>query len=216
MAMTFTLTPEPEDEAREAGRLLFAGPVTFVKGVVAMSGLPPADRLEVCFAGRSNVGKSSLINALTGRKTLARASNTPGRTQEINYFALGEDRYLVDLPGYGYAEAPVAIVAKWQALLKQYLSGRVTLRRAFVLIDARHGVKAVDEEILKLLDRSAVTFQAVLTKVDKINRTERAAVIEQVKGALGKHPAAYPEIVVTSSEKGEGIETLRALIATME
>lgn len=216
MTMTFTLTPEPEEAAREAGRLLFAGPVTFVKGVVAMSGLPPADRLEVCFAGRSNVGKSSLINALTGRKTLARASNTPGRTQEINYFALGEERYLVDLPGYGYAEAPLAVVAKWQALLKQYLSGRVTLRRAFVLVDARHGVKAVDEDILTLLDRSAVTFQAVLTKVDKINRTEREAVIEQVKGALTKHPAAYPEIVVTSSEKGEGIETLRALIATME
>lgn len=216
MAMTFTTATEPEDEAKETGRLLFAGPVTFVKGVVDMPGLPPADRLEVCFAGRSNVGKSSLINALTGRKTLARASNTPGRTQEINYFALGQDRFLVDLPGYGYAEAPVAVVAKWQALLKQYLSGRVTLRRAFVLIDARHGVKAVDEEILTLLDRSAVTFQAVLTKVDKISRTERDAVIEQVKVALGKHPAAYPEIVVTSSEKGEGIETLRALIATME
>jgi GTP-binding protein len=216
MTLQFTLAPEPEDDAREAGRLMFAGPVTFVKGVVAMSGLPPADRLEVCFAGRSNVGKSSLINALTGRKTLARASNTPGRTQEINYFALGEERYLVDLPGYGYAEAPVAIVAKWQALLKQYLSGRATLRRAFVLVDARHGVKAVDEEILTLLDRSAVTFQTVLTKVDKINATERAAVIEQVKGALAKHPAAYPEIIVTSSEKGEGIETLRALIATME
>jgi GTP-binding protein len=216
MSLQFSLAPEPEDEAREAGRLLFAGPVTFVKGVVAMPGLPPADRLEVCFAGRSNVGKSSLINALTGRKALARASNTPGRTQEINYFALGEERYLVDLPGYGYAEAPVAVVAKWQALLKQYLSGRATLRRAFVLVDARHGIKAVDEEILTLLDRSAVTFQAVLTKVDKISRTEREAVIEQVKGALGKHPAAYPEIVVTSSEKGEGIETLRALIATME
>jgi GTP-binding protein len=216
MTLQFTLAPEPEDEARESGRLLFAGPVTFVKGVVAMPGLPPADRLEVCFAGRSNVGKSSLINALTGRKTLARASNTPGRTQEINYFALGEERYLVDLPGYGYAEAPVAVVAKWQALLKQYLSGRATLRRAFVLVDARHGIKAVDEEILTLLDRSAVTFQAVLTKVDKISRAEREAVIEQVKGALGKHPAAYPEIVVTSSEKGEGIETLRALIATME
>jgi GTP-binding protein len=214
--MQFKLVDEPEFEAREKGRLLFAGPVDFVKGVVAMSGLPPADRREVCFAGRSNVGKSSLINALTGRKTLARASNTPGRTQEINYFALGEERYLVDLPGYGYAEAPVAIVAKWQALLKQYLAGRQTLRRAFVLIDARHGVKAVDEEILKLLDRSAVTYQAVLTKVDKINRTEREAVIEQVKGALAKHPAAFPEIVVTSSEKGEGIETLRAVIATLE
>jgi GTP-binding protein len=216
MSLAFTLAPEPDDEAREAGRLLFAGPVTFVKGVVAMAGLPPADRLEVCFAGRSNVGKSSLINALTGRKTLARASNTPGRTQEINYFALGEARYLVDLPGYGFAEAPVAVVAKWQALLKQYLAGRQTLRRAFVLVDARHGVKAVDEEILTLLDRSAVTFQAVLTKVDKITRTERGAVIDQVKGALARHPAAYPEIVVTSSEKGEGIEALRALIATME
>lgn len=213
--MQFTLAPAPDDEGREKGRLLFAGPVDFVKGVVAMSGLPPADRLEVCFAGRSNVGKSSLINALTGRKTLARASNTPGRTQEINYFALGESRFLVDLPGYGYAEAPVAIVAKWQALLKQYLAGRQTLRRAFVLIDSRHGIKAVDEEILKLLDRSAVTYQAVLTKVDKINRVEREAVIEQVKSALAKHPAAYPEIVVTSSEKGEGVETLRAIIATM-
>lgn len=216
MSLIFTLAPEPEDEARETGRLLFAGPVDFVKGVTAMAGLPPADRVEVCFAGRSNVGKSSLINALTGRKTLARASNTPGRTQEINYFALGEARYLVDLPGYGYAEAPVAVVAKWQALLKQYLAGRQTLRRAFVLIDARHGVKAVDEEILTLLDRSAVTFQAVLTKVDKINRSERAAVIEQVKGALARHPAAFPEIVMTSSEKGEGIETLRAIIATLE
>lgn len=216
MTMKFHLAPEAEEPAREAGRLLFAGPVDFVKGVTAMANLPPADRLEVCFAGRSNVGKSSLINALTGRKSLARASNTPGRTQEINYFTLGESRYLVDLPGYGYAEAPVAIVAKWQALLKQYLAGRQTLRRAFVLIDARHGIKAVDEEILTLLDRSAVTFQAVLTKVDKIHRTERDAVIEQVMGALAKHPAAYPEVVVTSSEKGEGIETLRALIATLE
>ena len=215
MSLIFTLSPDPTVEDREVGRLMFAGPVTFVKGVVAMAGLPPADRLEVCFAGRSNVGKSSLINALTGRKTLARASNTPGRTQEINYFALGETRYMVDLPGYGYAEAPVAVVAKWQALLKQYLQGRQTLRRAFVLIDTRHGVKAVDEEILTLLDRSAVTYQAVLTKADKVSLAEREAVIEQVKGALAKHPAAYPEIVVTSSEKGDGIETLRAIIATM-
>lgn len=215
MSLQFTLSPEPETEAREAGRLLFAGPVEFVKGVVAMSGLPPADRLEVCFAGRSNVGKSSLINALTGRKNLARASNTPGRTQEINYFGLGESRFLVDLPGYGYAEAPLAIVAKWQALLKSYLAGRQTLRRAFVLIDTRHGVKAVDEEILTLLDKSAVTFQVVMTKADKVSKAERDAAIEQVKGALAKHPAAYPEIVVTSSEKGDGIETLRAIIATL-
>jgi GTP-binding protein len=214
--LPFPRAPEPEDTAREAGRLLFAGPVTFVKGVVAMNGLPPADRLEVCFAGRSNVGKSSLINALTGRKTLARASNTPGRTQEINYFALGDSRYLVDLPGYGYAEAPVAVVAKWQALLKAYLSGRQTLRRAFVLIDMRHGIKAVDDEILTLLDRSAVTFQAVLTKADKVNQATREATLAQVRGALAKHPAAFPEIVVTSSEKGEGIETLRALIAGLE
>ncbi len=214
-SVKFTLAPEPEDGPRELGRLLFAGPVDFVKGVVAMSGLPPADRLEVCFAGRSNVGKSSLINALTNRKNLARASNTPGRTQEINFFNLGEERYLVDLPGYGYAEAPLAIVAKWQALLKSYLAGRQNLRRAFVLVDSRHGVKEVDAEIMKLLDRSAVTFQVVLTKVDKISQTEKLAVIEQVKGALGRHVAAYPEIIVTSSEKGEGIETLRAVIATM-
>ncbi len=212
----FPLAPEPEFEDREAGRLLFAGPVDFVKGVVAMPGLPPADRLELCFAGRSNVGKSSLINALTGRKALARASNTPGRTQEINFFALGDARYLVDLPGYGYAEAPVAIVAKWQALLRSYLAGRQTLRRAFVLIDTRHGVKAVDEEILALLDRSAVTFQVVMTKADKVSLAERETAIAQVQGALSKHVAAYPQIVVTSSEKGDGIESLRAIIATLE
>lgn len=216
MTMNFTLAPEPSDEDREIGRLLFAGPVDFVKGVTKMEALPPADRIEICFAGRSNVGKSSLINALTGRKNLARASNTPGRTQEINYFDLGGKAFMVDLPGYGFAEAPVAVVRQWQALLKQYLQGRSTLRRAFVLIDSRHGVKAVDDEIMTLLDKSAVTFQVVMTKADKVNAATREANIAQVMGALQKHPASYPEIIVTSSEKGLGIETLRAVIATLD
>ncbi|MCT8330119.1 ribosome biogenesis GTP-binding protein YihA/YsxC [Albidovulum sediminis] len=216
MTLSFPLAPEPDDFARERGRLLFAGDVGFLKGVVAMDGLPPADRLEVCFAGRSNVGKSSLINALTGRRNLARASNTPGRTQEINYFTTPGGPYLVDLPGYGFAEAPLQVVKKWQALLKQYLSGRQTLRRAFVLIDTRHGIKAVDEEILTLLDKSAVTFQVVMTKADKVSLKDRDKILAQVRAALAKHPAAYPEIVLTSSEKGDGIETLRALIAALE
>ncbi|EET47607.1 ribosome biogenesis GTP-binding protein YihA/YsxC [Thalassobium sp. R2A62] len=214
--LPFPLAQTPDDAARERGRLLFAGETDFVKGVVAMSGLPDPDRIEVCFAGRSNVGKSTLINALTGRKGLARASNTPGRTQEINYFTMGEHGYLVDLPGYGFANAPLTVVEKWQRLLKQYLSGRQTLRRAFVLIDARHGVKPVDDEIMSLLDSAAVTFQAVLTKADKVKLKERERIMDQVRGALAKHPAAYPEIVLTSSEKGDGIKTLRSIIAGLE
>ena len=216
MQILFPQAPDRDPAALEKGRKLFAGPSGFVKGVVAMSGLPPADRMEVCFAGRSNVGKSSLINALTGTRALARASNTPGRTQEINYFTQGPDLYLVDLPGYGYANAPLDKVEKWQRLLKQYLSGRQTLRRAFVLIDARHGIKPVDDAILKLLDTSAVTFQVVLTKSDKVKAKAREQVLAQVRAALSKHPAAFPEIVLTSSEKGDGIATLRAIIATLE
>ena len=180
-----------------------------------MDGLPPADRTEVCFAGRSNVGKSTLINALTGRKGLARASNTPGRTQEINYFTLTDAFYLVDLPGYGYAEAPLPVVKQWQALLKSYLQGRATLRRAFVLIDARHGAKPVDDEIMSLLDVAAVPFQTVLTKADKVKAKDLDASLARTRTALAKHPAAFPEMILTSSEKGDGIATLRATIATL-
>ncbi|WP_371060572.1 ribosome biogenesis GTP-binding protein YihA/YsxC [Rhodosalinus sp. 5P4] len=212
-ALPFPLADAPEPDAAERGRKLFAGPIEFLKGVVAMDGLPPDDRVEICFAGRSNVGKSSLINALTNRKGLARASNTPGRTQEINYFTLGDGHYLVDLPGYGYAEAPVKIVARWQSLLKTYLAGRASLRRAFVLIDARHGVKPVDEEIMSLLDGAAVTFEAVLTKADKIKPKDRERVLAQVRQSLARHPAAFPEILLTSSETGEGLATLRAVVA---
>jgi len=214
--LPFPLADDPTEQQLEAGRLLFAGQTDFLKGVVAMDGLPSPDRIEVCFAGRSNVGKSSLINALTGRKGLARASNTPGRTQEINFFTTTNGPYLVDLPGYGYANAPVKIVEKWQRLLKSYLAGRQNLRRAFVLVDARHGVKPVDDEIMLLLDRAAVTFQVVLTKADKVKEKDREKMLAQVRQALSKHPAAYPELVLTSSEEGAGIPTLRAIIAALD
>ncbi len=214
--LRFPLAPPPDASACEAGRKLFAGQTEFLKGVVAMDGLPAPDRTEICFSGRSNVGKSSLINALTGRRGLARASNTPGRTQEINFFTTTNGPYLVDLPGYGYANAPLKVVEKWQRLLKAYLSGRASLRRAFVLIDARHGVKPVDEEIMALLDSAAVTFQTVLTKADKVKDKDREKVLAQVRTALARHPAAYPEMVLTSAEKGTGIETLRAIIAGID
>ena len=216
MQLSFPVAAAPDAPMSEKGRVLFAGQTEFLKGVVAMSGLPPADRTEVCFAGRSNVGKSTLINALTGRKGLARASNTPGRTQEINYFTLADSHYLVDLPGYGYANAPLPVVEKWQKLLKSYLAGRQTLRRAFVLVDARHGIKAVDEEIMALLDSAAVTFQCVLTKTDKVKLAQLDNVLTQVRDSLAPHPAAFPELILTSSEKGDGIATLRATIATLQ
>ena len=211
--LPFPLAEEPQKDMAEQARKLFVGPCEFVKGVVDISGLPASDRSEVCFAGRSNVGKSSLINALTNQKKLARSSNTPGRTQEINYFVLGQRYYLVDLPGYGFANAPIHAVRKWQRLLKQYLAGRPNLRRAYVLIDARHGVMKVDEEILMLLDQSAVSFQVVLTKADKVKNLDYTYVLEQVRQKLSSHPAAFPALLISSSHQGTGIATLRSIIA---
>ena len=215
MKLSFPVYEELDKSKIELGRLLFSRETSFVKGVVDMQGLPSPDKIEVCFSGRSNVGKSSLINALTGRKGLARASNTPGRTQEINFFSIPETHYLVDLPGYGYANAPIKVVEKWQNLLKQYLAGRQSLRRAFVLVDGRHGVKKVDTEIMSMLDSSAVTFQVVLTKLDKVKEKDRENILEQVRSSLQNHPAAFPEIILTSSEKGWGIQTLRSVIAML-
>tara|TARA_B100000674_G_scaffold475795_1_gene469266 strand:- start:2257 stop:2907 length:651 start_codon:yes stop_codon:yes gene_type:complete len=215
LKLSFPVYEELDESRKEQGRLLFSKEISFVKGVVDMKGLPNPDKIEVCFSGRSNVGKSSLINALTGRKGLARASNTPGRTQEINFFSIPEKHYLVDLPGYGYADAPVKIVEQWQNLLKQYLAGRQSLRRAFMLVDGRHGVKKVDTEIMSMLDSSAVTFQVILTKLDKVKEKDRENTLEQVRSNLQKHPAAFPEIILTSSEKGWGIQTLRSVIAKL-
>lgn len=203
-------------EEIEAGRRLFTLAWTFARGSPDLNHLPPDDRPEIAFAGRSNVGKSTLINALVGQTHLARASNTPGRTQELNFFTLPDERlFLVDMPGYGYAEAPKGKVAAWNRVLRGYLSGRRTLLRVFVLIDARHGIKEADAGILKLLDTSAVSYQAVLTKGDKISRTALEKVTTETRAALSKHPAAYPEILVTSAEKGMGIEELRASIVRL-
>ncbi|SES64914.1 ribosome biogenesis GTP-binding protein YihA/YsxC [Oceanicella actignis] len=210
MQMRFAVDPAPDPALAERGRKLFLGPVAFVKGVVAMDGLPPADRPEFCFAGRSNVGKSSLINALTQRKSLARTSNTPGRTQELNFFDLGGAAWMVDVPGYGFAEAPVKTVARWQRLLRDYLAGRPTLRRVFVLIDSRHGVKKADHEILDLLDRAAVSCQIVMTKADKVGDAHLRRTLDAAQAELARHVTVFPEILVTSSAKGRGLEGVRA------
>jgi len=210
------LTERFTAEELAAGRRLFGGPHAFQLGVSGLEQLPSVSGVEIAFAGRSNVGKSSLINALTGTKDLARASNTPGRTRELNFFAIGNGALtLVDMPGYGYAKASRKDIKQWQALLRAYLRGRPGLKRAFILIDARHGVMAADKEMFDLLDEAAVIYQLVLTKIDKLKLPEIAKVKEATATITGKRPAAFPAIHVTSSELGTGLAELRAEIAKL-
>ena len=198
----------------EAARKLFAGPIAFLKSAPALEFLPGPDVPEVAFAGRSNVGKSSLLNMLTGRTALARTSNTPGRTQELNLFDVGEPLImrLVDMPGYGFAEAPKDVVRKWKFLVNEYLRGRPNLKRVLLLIDGRHGLKPVDREIMGLMDKAAVSYQLVLTKADKLKPTEFAKIMTATSDAARTHPAAYPELLETSSTDKRGVEQLRAAV----
>ena len=206
----------PADEALfETGRKLFAGEWRFVWASAKLAELPPMQGLEIAFAGRSNVGKSSLINALTGRKALARTSHTPGRTQQLNFFRDSDDLTIVDMPGYGYAAVGKEKVAAWTKLIQDYLRGRSNLARVYLLIDGRHGVKDTDQPVLDQLDLTAVSYQVVLTKADAIKLAEREPTLAKVKAALAKRPAAHPEVLLTSSETGLGIPELRAAIARL-
>ncbi|MBQ7285926.1 MAG: YihA family ribosome biogenesis GTP-binding protein [Alphaproteobacteria bacterium] len=203
-----------EAEIRAANALFKQG-TRFVLGVAGLEQLPLSEWPEVAFAGRSNVGKSSIINAITGQKGLAKTSNTPGRTQQLNYFSLADILYLVDLPGYGYAQAPEALVKKWQRLIFTYLQGRVNLKRVFLLIDSRHGIKKVDSEIMDMLDKAAVTYQIVLTKIDKISSKELQDTLLKTEKEVANHAAAFTRVLCTSSEKNLGIAELQAEIASL-
>ena len=207
------MTDQPD--ISERARKLFSGPIDFLKSAPQLQHLPNPTVPEIAFAGRSNVGKSSLINAVTNRNKLARASNTPGRTQELNYFDIGRDPLvfrLVDMPGYGFAEAPKDMVKRWRFLINDYLRGRQVLKRALVLVDARHGLKDVDRDVMKMLDDAAVSYHLVLTKADKVKPTELAKTVDAIRAEAAKHPAAHPLILPTSSETGSGIAELRTAI----
>jgi len=202
-------------EAIEAARKIFAGPIAFLKSAPSLKFLPDMEAPEVAFAGRSNVGKSSLLNALTGRNSLARTSNTPGRTQELNFFDVGEDPVLfrlVDMPGYGFAKAPKDVVLRWRFLINDFLRGRTVLKRTLVLVDARHGIKDVDRDVMKMLDEAAVSYRIVLTKADKIKPTELEQTLAATVAEARTRPAAYPDVIATSSDTGQGIAELRALV----
>jgi len=208
------MSEDADEDAAEQARKLFAGPIEFLKSAPGLQFLPDPDTPEIAFAGRSNVGKSSLLNALTNRKGLARTSNTPGRTQELNFFDVGQPLRLrlVDMPGYGFAEAPKDMVKRWRHLVNDYLRGRAVLKRALVLIDSRHGIKPPDRDIMEMLDTAAVNYQLVLTKADKVKSSELSAILARTADEARKHAAAYPRIFTTSSEKGTGIAELRTAI----
>ena len=212
--MDFALEPYSAEQLAQ-GDALFRSTTSFMLGVASLEQLPLSELNEVAFAGRSNVGKSSLINAVTGQKGLAKTSNTPGRTQQLNYFNVGNEILLVDLPGYGYAQAPEKLVKQWQKLIMTYLQGRVNLKRVFVLIDSRHGIKKVDEEIMDMLDKAAVTYQIILTKTDKITSSALARVVNETSQKISSHAAAYVRVLTTSSEKNIGIDVVRAEISAL-
>ncbi len=214
-AAVYPADAAPEPEAEEQGRLLFAAPCRFIAGATEEGALPPDTLPEIAFVGRSNVGKSSLVNALTGQSALARVSRTPGRTRQINFFELGERLMLVDLPGYGYAEASKGEIKRWTGLIARYLKGRASLRRVLLLLDGRFGIKETDKPLMKQLDAAAVSFQAVLTKCDLVPADELQKRLASLAAALAKHPAAHPVIHLTSAQTAAGIAALRASVAAL-